>query len=213
METAAGHTGSVRERILEVARALFVEKGFSATSVREIADGVGVTVPALYYHFGSKRGLLLALVEQHCATVTEAVAQAVELGREALPRDGGPGVSAALTAGLRAYVGTLSSLTGASTLGLRDPSLYVDVEIRGLIAGAERDMVARLAELLREGIASGEIRSLDPATTAPLLLAAARGVHVSHGLWGGAADPWELGRSLGVLVLDGLRAHRPSSEG
>lgn len=41
---------------------LFLENGFAATSVREIASGSGVTIPALYYHFGSKDGLLGALV-------------------------------------------------------------------------------------------------------------------------------------------------------
>ncbi len=208
MKTTAREESSVRERILAVARSLFVEKGFSATSVREIADGVGVTVPALYYHFGSKRGMLLALVERHCTAVTGAVSKAFE--RTGDPGDRGDatgsGVSASLVAGLQAYVGTLSTLTGASTLALRDPSLYVDVEIRGLIAAAERSMVARLTELLQEGIASGELRPVDPGKTAPLLLAAARGVHVSHGLWGGTADGWELGRSLAELVLNGLRA-------
>ncbi|MHB0979676.1 MAG: TetR/AcrR family transcriptional regulator [Thermoleophilia bacterium] len=207
-ETTAQEEGSVRERILAVARTLFVEKGFSATSVREIADGVGVTVPALYYHYGSKRGMLLALVERHCAAVTGAVSIALE--RTGDPGEHGaaaePGIAAALVAGLQAYVGTLSTLTGASTLALRDPSLYVDVEIRGLIAAAERSMVTGLTDLLREGIASGELRPVDPVKTAPLLLAAARGVHVSHGLWGGTADGWELGRSLAELMLDGLRA-------
>ncbi len=41
----------------------FLDQGFAATPVREIAAAAGVTVPALYYHFGSKDGLLGALVE------------------------------------------------------------------------------------------------------------------------------------------------------
>jgi len=50
-----------RERILEVALDLFVEQGFEKTSLREIAERVGVTKAALYYHFESKDDLLLAL--------------------------------------------------------------------------------------------------------------------------------------------------------
>lgn len=42
---------------------LFLQRGFAATSVREIAAEVGVTIPTLYYHFGSKDGILGALVE------------------------------------------------------------------------------------------------------------------------------------------------------
>ncbi len=211
-----GHTAThqegcgVRERILAVAGALFAEKGYSTTSVREIADGVGVTVPALYYHFGSKRGMLLELVASHCETVTGTVVQALE--RNVDPGHAGdtvrsvrPGAAAALVAGLQAYVATLSSLAGTSPLALRDPSLYVDPEIRALISAAERTLVAHLAKVLREGTASGELCALDAEKTASLLLAAARGVHMSPGLWDGTGDAAALGRSLGELMLDGLR--------
>ena len=52
-----------RARILDVSLALFEERSYSATPIREIAERVGVTQPALYYHFGSKEGILTALVE------------------------------------------------------------------------------------------------------------------------------------------------------
>src|SRR5262245_55171073 len=50
-----------RERILEVAADLFIEKGYDATSLREIAEQVGVTKAALYYHFTNKPDILRAL--------------------------------------------------------------------------------------------------------------------------------------------------------
>lgn len=53
-----------RDLILSVASELFRERGYDATSVREIADAVGVTEAALYYHFkGGKRELLEAVFE------------------------------------------------------------------------------------------------------------------------------------------------------
>ena len=52
---------STRERILDVALDLFTEKGFDGTSLREIAERLGVTKAALYYHFASKDDILLAL--------------------------------------------------------------------------------------------------------------------------------------------------------
>ena len=52
-----------RERILEVARELFTDNGYEGTSLREIADRLGFTKAALYYHFQSKEQLLLALLE------------------------------------------------------------------------------------------------------------------------------------------------------
>lgn len=65
--TATGATTGTRERILEVALRRFASAGYLATSVRELAEDVGVTQPALYYHFGSKDGILAALVEPFLA--------------------------------------------------------------------------------------------------------------------------------------------------
>jgi AcrR family transcriptional regulator len=52
---------STRERILDAALDLFIEKGFDKTSLREIAEQLGVTKAALYYHFASKEDILMAL--------------------------------------------------------------------------------------------------------------------------------------------------------
>ena len=50
-----------RERILDVALDLFTEQGYDGTSLRQIAEQLGVTKAALYYHFESKEDILLAL--------------------------------------------------------------------------------------------------------------------------------------------------------
>jgi AcrR family transcriptional regulator len=52
-----------RQRILDAAKELFVERGYEAASLREIAERVGVTKAALYYHFPGKEDLLRALLE------------------------------------------------------------------------------------------------------------------------------------------------------
>jgi AcrR family transcriptional regulator len=54
-------SASTRERILDVALDLFTDQGFDATSMREIAERLGISKPAIYYHFASKDELLLAL--------------------------------------------------------------------------------------------------------------------------------------------------------
>jgi AcrR family transcriptional regulator len=51
-----------KTRILDAAEELFGTKGFASTSVREIVCAAGVKAPALYYHFGSKDGLLVDLL-------------------------------------------------------------------------------------------------------------------------------------------------------
>lgn len=51
-----------RDQIIEVTAALFVEQGYNATSIRQIADAVNCTEAALYYHFQNKRDLLQAVL-------------------------------------------------------------------------------------------------------------------------------------------------------
>jgi AcrR family transcriptional regulator len=50
-------TPDTKAQIQEVALGLFIEQGFSATSLQQIADRIGVTKAALYYHFPSKAEL------------------------------------------------------------------------------------------------------------------------------------------------------------
>ncbi len=53
-----------REVILEQALALFSERGYDAVGVQEICEAAGITKPTLYHYFGSKRGLLEAILER-----------------------------------------------------------------------------------------------------------------------------------------------------
>ena len=53
--------GSTRERILDIALELFIEHGYDKTSIRDIAERLGTTKAALYYHFKSKADILLEL--------------------------------------------------------------------------------------------------------------------------------------------------------
>ncbi len=53
------------ERILSVALRLFAARGYDAVGVQELAAAAGTTKPPLYHHFGSKQGVLEALVRVH----------------------------------------------------------------------------------------------------------------------------------------------------
>ena len=52
----------MRSKILTAARSLFIEHGYDGLSMREIAAAVGVSKPALYYHFRDKESLFLAIL-------------------------------------------------------------------------------------------------------------------------------------------------------
>ncbi len=53
-----------RKQILDASLRLFSERGFTRTTVRDIARQAGITDAAIYYHFDSKRDLLVALVDE-----------------------------------------------------------------------------------------------------------------------------------------------------
>ena len=53
-----GKNASKKDVITQKAAALFKQKSYSATSMRELADDVGVEAPSLYNHIGGKSELL-----------------------------------------------------------------------------------------------------------------------------------------------------------
>ncbi|GGK89916.1 TetR family transcriptional regulator [Sphaerisporangium melleum] len=70
-----------RARIQEVALQLFTEQGYEATSLREIAESLGVTKAALYYHFKTKEDIVASLAEDRQAVMERLIAWAQGLPR------------------------------------------------------------------------------------------------------------------------------------
>ncbi|MFF5179425.1 TetR/AcrR family transcriptional regulator [Micromonospora sp. NPDC000316] len=69
-------TGGTRERIKAVALELFTEQGYEKTSLREIAERLGVTKAALYYHFKSKDDIVASFVEERLERMDALIAWA-----------------------------------------------------------------------------------------------------------------------------------------
>jgi AcrR family transcriptional regulator len=70
-----------RREILDVARRLFAERGYAASSINDIAAEAGVAVQTIYARLGSKRGMLMALIdlideEADVGTLAAAIATA-----------------------------------------------------------------------------------------------------------------------------------------
>lgn len=62
-DTSAAVRSGTRQRIQQVALELFGEYGYDKTSLREIAERLGVTKAALYYHFKSKEAIIASVFE------------------------------------------------------------------------------------------------------------------------------------------------------
>lgn len=73
--------GNTRQRIQDVALALFAEQGYEKTSLREIAEHLDVTKAALYYHFKTKEDIIIGIFQDLTRPVDELIAWAQEQPR------------------------------------------------------------------------------------------------------------------------------------
>ena len=67
-----------RTLIIEKALTLFADRGYDAVGVQEICDASSITKPTLYYYFGSKRGLLEALLKEEFGMLKERLSVAAD---------------------------------------------------------------------------------------------------------------------------------------
>lgn len=69
-----GRRGDTRARIQRIALELFAEQGYERTSLREIAERLGVTKAALYYHFKSKEDIVHSFTDDHFGRLDALIA-------------------------------------------------------------------------------------------------------------------------------------------
>src|SRR5690242_528132 len=69
--------GETKARILEGALKLFREKGFDATTMRDIAQAAGMSLGSTYYHFDSKEALVMAFYQESQDTLQDRIPEAV----------------------------------------------------------------------------------------------------------------------------------------
>ncbi|WP_433622149.1 TetR/AcrR family transcriptional regulator [Nocardia sp. CA-120079] len=77
-------TADTQRALLDAARAIFVEQGFTEASIAQIVERAGSSVGSLYHHFGGKSELFIALWQEHQIAqqraANEAVARAKAVG-------------------------------------------------------------------------------------------------------------------------------------
>jgi TetR/AcrR family transcriptional regulator len=143
-----------RERILEEAVKLFYERGFTGTTLDDIAAELGVTKPALYYYVKNKEEILFA-----CHLIaSELGAQAMTFA-ESLP---GSGLDRVVSLARR-YVELLTGEFGASAVLTEFDALQPENK-RTIVAARDR-FDRRFRALIAKGVEDGSIRQLDPKLT------------------------------------------------
>lgn len=159
-------------RLIAAARRSFATDGYGPSAMETICAAAGVTRGALYHHFGSKEGLLEAVVIQIDAEISDRLA--AEEKRHADPWDGFRACCALWLEQARD--------PEIQRIFLRDAPAVLGQRMRDL------DEVSAIVELrlaLRDLMRAGRIRAGDPEVLARML----NGALVDAALWVAAADP------------------------
>ncbi len=150
-----------RTRLLRAAVNIFDRKGYATSSVREIAESAGVAKPALYYHFGSKEGLLVAILELAARQFSDALAVAVE--RPGTSRQRIVGLCEDVCGLFEKHV-PLVRVAHTVFFGPREQMPRIDV---GVFEARLREALMRL---ITDGQATGEFRGKGPEDMALALM-------------------------------------------
>ena len=195
--TRRGRPGHSLDSLLDVAVAVFIERGYEATSMDELAVRLGVTKSAIYHHVPSKVELLRLALDRALDALF------------AVPDEPGATTGTAiqrLEHVVRGSVRVLAAELPAVTLLLRVRG-NSDVERAALQRRREFDRV--VTDLVRAAAADGDVRpDLDPAVTSRLLF----GTVNSLTEWyrpGRGLSAGDLADALVTTVFAGLRPRAP----
>ena len=184
-----------RERILREARERFVARGYADVTMQDVADAVGLTKAAVYYHFGDKEGLFEAVFFAELERVAAGIA--AELAAASSFRARLEGVARFLL------------LTGGASLGrlIADLDRYVAEERRRALLDRAPHPYAAIRPAFVRALASGEIRPVDPDVAISLFFAMIFGPIRSEAHGRPAPAPAdELARAIAAMTIDGIGA-------
>lgn len=153
-----------RTAILDAAARLFAEHGYERTSLDAIAGSIGISAPALYYHFGSKDQILFASLERTLIDLVSMAQDGVAQAPDTPPER--------LRAFVRAHV--LHDVGDAEIMPMINASLYNAGSVlealaddqRTRLTALQRDFADCLRDVLRKGVSAGDFRIGDVTATA-----------------------------------------------
>lgn len=143
-----------KDRMLRAAAHCFNQKGYSGTSLKDVANLLGLTDPALYYYVRNKEEL-----------VYQCYVRAADVGRQAMDRavrDGSNGLEKILLY-VEYHIATMVGDRGPIAIMSEIPSL--DDDHREQILAMSRRHSAAFEALIEAGIADGSVRACDVRMT------------------------------------------------
>jgi AcrR family transcriptional regulator len=157
---------SRRQQIEDVASALFRERGYAGTSVRDIAQALNLQGGSLYAHVASKEDVLWSIV-MRAADQFHALVGPIAASTEA--------PAARLRAMIRAHIAVVTGSQRDAAVFLHEWRL-LSTERRFALAARRDNYEAFFRKVIAEGTAAGAFRAVDPKLTAAAILSALNGI-------------------------------------
>jgi AcrR family transcriptional regulator len=162
---------SRRQAIEDVASDLFRERGYAATTIRDIARALSVQGASLYAHVTSKEDVLWAIVDRAAGRFERAADEAAAAAEARHPGD----PAEAIAALVRAHVRVLTQDVDEAGVFMHEWRA-LGPERRAQVLARRDAYQARFRERIEAGIAIGAFALTDPAIAASTVLSAINGV-------------------------------------
>jgi AcrR family transcriptional regulator len=179
-------------RILDEAEALFSERGYVGTTVQQVADRLGITKAALYYHFPQgKAEIFVELMRRHIRRLHRGLLQAIEAGESARER-------------LERMAERIAAQAPAGDVEkLRRELIHIDEASCASLCEEFRSHVFQtIHNVLRQGVEAGELREHDSEFVTRIFLNTASGV--AGGCPAAHPLPANAPGALVALLIDGI---------
>ena len=184
------------EKILSAARRLFAQQGYTATSMRQVAETAGIGKATIYHHFPNKQAIVMALLGTNLTRMTAALER---VRAESDPRR-------------RIQVATLSSVdflfetADIMQIARREIPSARD-QMQSSFASFFQEYMGRLSESIRLGTQQGIFRAVDPVASARVLMTMIQGTFaMAYLINERAPSPEQAAAALLDIYFQGLDA-------
>ncbi len=175
-------TKTKKQVILEAAARLFRDKGYSATSMRDLAEAVQLKAPSLYNHIGSKEELLRTICFENARRYQMGMAE-VERKKAPAPEQ--------LEALIRLHI-RIAAEDVTSVTAFNDEWRHLSEPHLSEFKAMRRDYEERFRHIIEAGIAAGAFRDVHPQLTLYTIFSAIRWLY----------DWFKPGRELTLAVVE-----------
>lgn len=147
-----------RERLLEVASHMYQKSGYEATSLRRVAKELGISGPAIYYHFRSKDELLVAAYEERIGRMIDA--------HKRIQADLEPAANLWTWTALHVHLQVFPGYQGPYMFGSAQLLVMVAEEERAPLYRVMRRYLDELVAIVNQGIKHKAFKKADPNAVA-----------------------------------------------